>query len=72
MCESLPRTSYIKAVDYWFLLALAVPFIEVLVQVYLDKTRGEDQQNQPGKNRSKRLNKLGLSTVPGSGPIWFG
>ena len=39
VCETLPRTSYIKAVDYWFLLCLAVPFIEVLLQVYLDRIR---------------------------------
>ena len=39
VCETLPRTSYIKAVDYWFLLCLAVPFLEVLLQVYLDKIR---------------------------------
>ena len=50
VCETLPSTSYIKAVDYWFLLCLAVPFLEVLLQVYLDKIRTKTEGMVKGLN----------------------
>jgi hypothetical protein len=32
--QSLPRTSYMKMVDYWLVFTLFIPFVEILLQTY--------------------------------------
>merc|ERR1712013_825658 len=38
---SLPKTSYIKMVDIWLIFNLVVPFVEVLLQTYIEYLRGK-------------------------------
>ena len=34
--DSLPKTSYIKMMDYWLIFNLILPFIEVLLHTYME------------------------------------
>ena len=36
---SLPQTSYVKMIEIWLLFTLMVPFVEVLLHVYMDSLR---------------------------------
>ena len=33
--NELPKTSYMKMVDYWLVFNLFIPFVEVLLHVYM-------------------------------------
>ena len=35
----LPTTSYVKMVEVWLLFSLMVPFISVLLHIYIDNLR---------------------------------
>ena len=35
----LPTTSYVKMVEIWLLFSLMVPFISVLLHIYIDNLR---------------------------------
>ena len=37
--ESLPRTSYIKMIDIWLIATIVVPFVQVILQTWLDAQR---------------------------------
>lgn len=39
--EALPKTAYIKMVDIWFIVSMIVPFLEVLLQTYIESLRCE-------------------------------
>ena len=49
VCESLPNTSYIKMMDYWFIFNLILPFIEVLLHTYMELLNEDDitKQSKP-------------------------
>ena len=49
VCDSLPNTSYIKMMDYWFIFSLILPFIEVLLHTYMEALNEDDitKQNKP-------------------------
>jgi hypothetical protein len=34
--DSLPKTSYVKLVDVWMIFSLSIPFVEVLIQIFID------------------------------------
>ena len=36
VAENLPKTSYIKMVDLWLLVSLAIPFFEVTQTIQLE------------------------------------
>ena len=43
MSTNLPNTAYIKMIDCWLIFSLLKPFVDILVQTYL-QTLGEDSQ----------------------------
>ena len=40
----VPQTSYIKLVDIWFLFNLVYPFSLILIQIFIQKARFEEEQ----------------------------
>merc|ERR1712037_756248 len=42
--ESLPTTAYIKMIDVWLIFNLLKPFIDIIVQTYIESLREADQE----------------------------
>ena len=40
--DSLPKTSYIKMVDFWLVFNLILPFVEVLLHTYMESLNEDD------------------------------
>ena len=40
----VPQTSYIKLVDIWFLFNLVYPFSLILIQIFIQKSRLDEEQ----------------------------
>ena len=50
--NNLPRTAYVKMIDYWLLFNLFKPFVDIFMQTYMEHLRDEDEErtvNQHGK-----------------------
>ena len=58
VCESLPNTSYIKMMDYWFIFNLILPFIEVLLHTYMEILNEDDITKQKANETGKVFYKL--------------
>ena len=41
---SLPKTSYIKMVDYWLIFTLLLPFVEVLLHTYMESLNDDEDR----------------------------
>ena len=41
---SLPKTSYIKMVDYWLIFTLMLPFVEVLLHTYMESLNDDEER----------------------------
>ena len=41
--ESLPTTAYIKMIDVWLIFNLLKPFIDIIVQTYIESLREAEQ-----------------------------
>merc|ERR1719431_2172244 len=41
---SLPKTSYIKMVDYWLIFNLLLPFVEVLLHTYIESLNDDEDR----------------------------
>ena len=42
IAESLPKTAYLKMMDYWLVFNLILPFVEVLLHTYMENLTEED------------------------------
>ena len=42
--NDLPKTAYLKMMDYWLVFTLLLPFIEVLVHTYMERLTDEDDK----------------------------
>ena len=40
--NGLPKTAYLKMMDYWLVFNLILPFIEVLLHTYMERLSDED------------------------------
>ena len=40
--DNLPKTAYIKMIDIWLIFNLCKPFVDILVQTYIETLREED------------------------------
>ena len=52
MSNNLPRTAYVKMIDYGLLFNLFEPFVDIIMQTYMEHLRDEDEErtvNQHGK-----------------------
>ena len=64
--QNLPKTSYVKMLDLWFILVLLVPFVYVLIHTYMDSLRDykgkkeddEDEENSKIDNHKSSIFKL--------------
>ena len=41
---SLPKTVYIKMVDYWLIITLMIPFVEVLLHTYMESLNNDEDR----------------------------
>ena len=44
IAESLPKTAYLKMMDYWLVFTLLLPFVEVLIHTYMEKLTEENEK----------------------------
>ena len=42
--SSLPKTAYIKMVDYWLIFTLLLPFVEVILHTYMETLNEEEDR----------------------------
>ena len=58
--DSLPKSSSLKMVDIWLLVSLVQPFVDVLLQTYIDHLANppHDEEKEPMVHAGK--NQLGL------------
>ena len=42
IADSLPKTAYLKMMDYWLVFNLILPFVEVLLHTYMEKLTDEE------------------------------
>ena len=42
--NNLPKTAYIKMIDIWFIFCMVIPFVEVLLQTYIETLRARAGQ----------------------------
>ena len=42
--NKLPQTSYIKMIDVWLLVSLTKPFLDIMIQTYIDSLRDDCQR----------------------------
>ncbi len=57
--ESLPKTNYIKMMDVWCIFNLFIPFIEVVIQTYMDNLREEKNRTINHHGRTINVASLG-------------
>ena len=53
--NNLPKTAYVKMIDIWLLFNLFKPFVDILLQTYIETLRTEDKSrdiNHHGKTIS--------------------
>merc|ERR1712106_1106760 len=43
IADSLPKTAYLKMMDYWLVFNLILPFVEVLIHTYMEKLTDEEK-----------------------------
>ena len=43
IADSLPKTAYLKMMDYWLVFNLILPFVEVLLHTYMEKLTDEEK-----------------------------
>ena len=44
--NNLPKTAYIKMIDIWLLFNLFKPFIDIMMQTYIETQRGEGEARE--------------------------
>ena len=64
--SSLPKTSYIKMVDYWLLFTLMLPFVEVILHTYMESLNDdEDKKKDDKKNDTPKESNTDVVSTPG-------
>ena len=64
----VPQTSYVKLVDIWFLFNLVYPFALILIQIFIQKSRYDEEQTVKVKVFIKPIDdELDQSKMPKSG-----
>ena len=55
--DSLPKTSYIKMIDFWLIFNLILPFIEVLLHTYIEYLNQDDITKMGKESAEEKVNK---------------
>ena len=48
--NNLPKTAYIKMIDFWLLFNLFKPFIDIIMQTYIESLRTDDEEREVNKH----------------------
>ena len=51
---NLPPTAYIKMIDTWLLFSLLKPFVDIIVQTYIETLR-ENPEDQKGDTEEEKI-----------------
>jgi len=55
VANGLPKTSYVKMIDIWLIFVLIIPFMEVLLQTYIEHLRGKTEENKEINHHGKKI-----------------
>ena len=44
--DNLPKTAYIKMIDIWMIFSLLKPFVDIIVQTYIETQKHEDNKKE--------------------------
>ena len=59
--DSLPKTSYIKMMDYWLIFTLILPFVEVLLHTYIESLNEDADAHGTKESETEKVNELLMS-----------
>ena len=59
--QNLPKTAYIKMIDFWLIFNLLKPFVDIIIQTYIESLRNAEEINHHGtaisvENREENSN----------------
>ena len=67
--QSLPKTAYIKMIDFWLIFNLLKPFVDIMIQTYIESLRVAKEINHHGttinvkeRDKEKNLRKIMVDT----------
>ena len=67
--QSLPKTAYIKMIDFWLIFNLLKPFVDIMIQTYIESLRVAKEINHHGttinvkeRDEEKNLRKIMVDT----------
>ena len=66
--SSLPKTSYIKMVDYWLLFTLMLPFVEVLLHTYIESLNDDEERQINNHGVAMDVSEASSKTVTQQSP----
>ena len=46
--DGLPKTAYIKMVDYWLIVTLILPFVEIMLHTYMEVLNEDESGHHLG------------------------
>ena len=61
--NNLPKTAYIKMIDIWLLFNLFKPFVDIIMQTYIETQRGEEEGREI--NHHGKTITVGETALPG-------
>ena len=53
---NLPPTAYIKMIDFWLIFNLLKPFIDIIVQTYIETLRDSTEDNKKEEHEEEKDN----------------
>ena len=56
--NDLPKTAYLKMMDYWLVFTLLLPFVEVLIHTYKEKLEEENEKAESGNDIDTEIRKV--------------
>ena len=60
MSVNLPPTAYIKMIDCWLIFSLLKPFVDIILQTYIQTLRETSGQAWRGKETERRIKFCGM------------
>ena len=55
MSINLPPTAYIKMIDCWLIFSLLKPFVDIILQTYIQTLRERSEEKQKAKIKMSRI-----------------
>ena len=69
--DSLPKTSYIKMMDYWLIFNLFLPFVEVLLHTYIESLNEDADTHGTKEKETEKVKPLKLRSHNALLSIWI-